>query len=99
MRVLIYILLAVSSELWAVSHEQKLQNAHGSQLETQSPMTVEHYENQIRLADSLYKNYLPQYNFEQVKAAVGFFDSLRLTTVNRQQTSSTDLEKTNHLSI
>ncbi|MBQ3595987.1 MAG: hypothetical protein II981_11345, partial [Bacteroidales bacterium] len=33
-----------------------------------------------RLADSLYKNYLPQYNFEEVKAAVMFFDSLRLTT-------------------
>ena len=49
-------------------------------------LTVDYYESQIRLADSLYKNYLPQYNFEQVKAAVGFFDSLRLTTVNSQQT-------------
>ena len=45
------------------------------------------YENQIRLADSLYKNYLPQSNFEEVKAAVGFFDSLRLTTDNSQQTT------------
>ena len=43
-------------------------------------MSVDYYENQIRLADSLYKNYLPQYNFEEVKAAVMFFDSLRLTT-------------------
>ena len=49
-------------------------------------LTVDYYESQIRLADSLYKNYLPQYNFEQVKAAVGFFDSLRLTTDNSQQT-------------
>ncbi|MBQ8761215.1 MAG: hypothetical protein IJZ06_07325, partial [Bacteroidales bacterium] len=41
-----------------------------------------YYEYQIHLADSLYKNYLPQYNFDEVKAAVAFFDSLRLTTVN-----------------
>ena len=94
MRVLIYILLAVSSELWAVSHEQKLQNAHGSQLETQSPMTVEHYENQIRLADSLYKNYLPQYNFEQVKAAMEFFDSVQLSAISRQRRGLFDKKAT-----
>ena len=41
------------------------------------PLSVDYYENQIRLADSLYKNYLPQYNFEEVKAAVEFFDSIR----------------------
>ena len=45
------------------------------------------YESQIRIADSLYKNYLPQYNFEEVKAAVEFFDSLRLSTDNGQQTT------------
>ena len=49
-------------------------------------LTVDYYESQICLADSLYKNYLPQYNFEEVKAAVGFFDSLRLSTDNSQQT-------------
>ena len=72
----------------ALSNEQKSPNAQGSQHEAQSlkktvdccPLTVDYYENQIRLADSLYKNYLPQYNFEEVKAAVMFFDSLRLTT-------------------
>ena len=66
-----------------MSHEQRFQNAHSSQLEAQSPSQVFrfsdsqilYYENQIRLADSLYKNYLPQYNFEEVKAAVMFFDS------------------------
>ena len=58
-------------------------------------LTVDYYESQIRLADSLYKNYLPQYNFEQVKAAVGFFDSLRLTTVNSQRT--TDFLETENL--
>ena len=50
-------------------------------------LSVDYYESQIRIADSLYKNYLPQYNFEQVKAAVEFFDSLRLTTDNSQQTT------------
>ena len=52
-------------------------------------LSVDYYENQIRLADSLYKNYLPQSNFEEVKAAVEFFDSLRLikTTDNSQQTT------------
>ena len=55
------------------------------------------YENQIRLADSLYKNYLPQYNFEEVKAAVMFFDSLRLTTDNSQRT--TDFLESENLEI
>ena len=50
------------------------------------PLTVDYHESQIRLADSLYKNYLPQYNFDEVKKAVEFFDSLRLTTANGQQT-------------
>ena len=51
--------------------------------------SASYYESQIRKADSLYKNYLPQYNFEEVKAAMEFFDSLRLskTTDNRQQTT------------
>ena len=46
------------------------------------------HESQIRKADSLYKNYLPQYNFDEVKAAMEFFDSLQLskTTDNRQRT-------------
>jgi len=51
-----------------------------SQVFSFSVSQILYFENQIRLADSLYKNYLPQYNFEEVKAAVMFFDSLRLTT-------------------
>ena len=43
-----------------------------------------YYESQILLADSLYKNYLPQYNFDEVKAAVAFFER---TTVKSQQTT------------
>ena len=46
-----------------------------SQVFNFSVSQILYYENQIRLADSLYKNYLPQYNFEEVKAAVMFFDS------------------------
>ncbi|MBE6341962.1 MAG: hypothetical protein E7065_01020 [Lentimicrobiaceae bacterium] len=84
-----------SCEPRAMSNEQKSPNAQSSQLETQSPSQVFsfsdsqilYFENQIRLADSLYKNYLPQYNFEEVKAAVMFFDSLRLTTDNSQRTT------------
>ena len=41
------------------------------------PLSVDYYESQIRKADSLYKNYLPQYNFDEVKAAMEFFDSSR----------------------
>ena len=52
------------------------------------------YENQIRLADSLYKNYLPQYNFEEVKAAVEFFDSLRLSAISRQRRGLFDKKDT-----
>ena len=94
-----------SCEPRAMSNEQKSPNAQGSQHEAQSlkktvdccPLTVDYYENQIRLADSLYKNYLPQYNFEEVKAAVMFFDSLRLTTDNSQRT--TDLLESENLKI
>ena len=92
-----------SSEPRAMSNEQKSPNAQSSQLEAQSlkktvdccPLTVDYFENQIRLADSLYKNYLPQYNFEEVKAAVMFFDSLRLSTDNSQRT--TDFLETENL--
>ena len=53
------------------------------------PLSVDYYESQIRKADSLYKNYLPQYNFDEVKAAMEFFDSFQLskTTDNRQRTT------------
>ena len=77
----------------AMSNEQKSPNAQGSQHEAQSlkktvdccPLTVDYYENQIRLADSLYKNYLPQYNFEEVKAAVMFFDSCEPRAMSNEQ--------------
>ena len=98
----------------AMSNEQKSPNAQGSQHEAQSlkktvdccPLTVDYYENQIRLADSLYKNYLPQYNFEEVKAAVMFFDSCEQRAMSNEPFSETEKsvniseicgnEKTNH---
>ena len=48
------------------------------------PLSVDFYESQIRMADSLYKNYLPQSNFEEVKAAMEFFDSVEVHTQNVQ---------------
>ena len=55
-----------------------------SQVFSFSVSQILYFENQIRLADSLYKNYLPQYNFEEVKAAVMFFDSCQSSAVSRQ---------------
>ena len=69
------------SQVFSFSDSKK-----SSQVFSFSFSQILYYENQIRLADSLYKNYLPQYNFEEVKKAVEFFDSLRLTTANGQQT-------------
>ena len=57
-------------------------------------LTVDYYESQIRIADSLYKNYLPQYNFEQVKAAVEFFDSVQLSAISRQRRGLFDKKAT-----
>ena len=42
-----------------------------------SASNIRFHESQIRVADSLYKNYLPQYNFDEVKAAMEFYDSIR----------------------
>ena len=47
--------------------------------------SASYYESQIRKADSLYKNYLPQYNFEEVKAAMEFFDSYQPSAISRQR--------------
>ena len=56
-----------------------------SQVFSFSDSQVLHHENQIRLADSLYKNYLPQYNFDEVKKAMEFFDSVQLSAISRQR--------------
>ena len=94
MRILVvFILLTIfsGSELRAMSIEQESPKAQCSQLIAQSNInyddSVSFYESQIRKADSLYKNYLPQYNFDEVKSAVEFFDSLRLSTDNSQRTT------------
>ena len=62
-----------------------------SQIFSFSDSQIQYYESQIRLADSLYKNYLPQYNFEEVKAAVMFFDSCE----QRAMSNETFLESEN----
>ncbi len=81
------------SEPRSMSNEQRFRKAQSSKLEAQSTSQVfsfsdsqiQYYENQIRLADSLYKNYLPQSNFEEVKAAMEFFDSVQLSAISRQR--------------
>ena len=75
--------------------EEKTQRLNDAKTQSKDSATLclcdsaSYYESQIRKADSLYKNYLPQYNFDEVKAAMEFFDSLRLskTTDNSQQTT------------
>ena len=41
---------------------------------SQQEISLSEVEYNIRLSDSLYKNYLPQYNYEEVKASVEFFE-------------------------
>ena len=77
-----------------------------SQVFSFSVSQILYFENQIHIADSLYKNYLPQYNFEEVKAAVMFFDSCEQRAMSNEPFSETEKsvniseicgnEKTNH---
>ena len=74
------------SEPRAMSNEQRFRKAQSpSQVFSFSDSQIQYYENQIRLADSLYKNYLPQSNFEEVKAAMEFFDNVQLSAISRQR--------------
>ena len=90
-KIWIFILfLAISCQLSAVSGSQVFsfsdsQIQKDSQVFNFSDSQILYFENQIRLADSLYKNYLPQYNFEEVKAAMEFFDSVQLSAISRQR--------------
>ena len=72
-----------------MSLEQEFPQAHSSQPIAHSNInhddSASYYESQIRKADSLYKNYLPQYNFEEVKAAVEFFDSYQPSAISGQR--------------
>ena len=74
-----------------MSIEQESPKTQCSQLIAQSNInyddSVSFYESQIRKADSLYKNYLPQYNFDEVKAAMEFFDSIRNSGVQELRNS------------
>ena len=92
MRILVvFILLTIfsGSELRAMSIEQESPKAQCSQFIAQSNInyddSVSFYESQIRIADSLYKNYLPQSNFEEVKAAMEFFDSYQPSAISGQR--------------
>ena len=65
-----------------------------SQVFNFSDSQILYFENQIRLADSLYKNYLPQYNFDEVKAAVMFFDSCEQRAMSNETFLETENLKT-----
>ena len=89
MRILVVLILLA----FGLVTEGKTQRLNDAKTQSKDSATLclcdsaSYYESQIRIADSLYKNYLPQYNFEEVKAAVEFFDSLRMSTDNSQQTT------------
>ena len=103
--ILVFILLAFSFNKTTVNSQQTTDFVHKRATDNSQqtlctsdacsrtvdccPLSVDYYESQISKADSLYKNYLPQYNFDEVKAAMEFFDSLQLskTTDNRQRTT------------
>ena len=87
-------LRTVESESWQKSESHKVARSQSDCLSDTATLRLcdsatlrpyDFYESQIRLADSLYKNYLPQYNFEEVKAAMEFFDSVQLSAISRQR--------------
>ena len=96
MRILVvFILLAVG-----LATEVKTQRLNDAKTQSEDSASLclcdsaSYYESQIRKADSLYKNYLPQYNFEEVKAAVEFLDSLnscQSSAVRRHQSKFSKL--------
>ena len=88
-RIWVFILFLILSQSHKVARSQS-----DCLSDSASLRPYDFYENQIRLADSLYKNYLPQYNFEEVKAAVMFFDSLRLSAISRQRRGLFDKKDT-----
>ena len=78
-------LKTAESESWLNSQSHKVARPQNSCLSDSKILRpYDFYENQIRFADSLYKNYLPQYNFEEVKAAMEFFDSVQMSAISRQ---------------
>ena len=87
-------LRTVESESWQKSESHKVARSQSDCLSDTATLRLcdsatlrpyDFYESQIRLADSLYKNYLLQYNFEEVKAAMEFFDSVQLSAISRQR--------------
>ena len=96
MRILVvFILLAVG-----LATEVKTQRLNDAKTQSEDSASLclcdsaSYYESQIRKADSLYKNYLPQYNFEEVKVAMEFFDSLnscQSSAVSRHQSKFSKL--------
>ena len=87
MRILVVLILLAFS----LVTEGKTQRLNDAKTQSKDSATLclcdsaSYYESQIRKADSLYKNYLPQSNFEEVKAAVEFFDSYQRSAISGQR--------------
>ena len=88
-RIWVFILFLILSQSHKVARSQS-----DCLSDSASLRPYDFYENQIRLADSLYKNYLPQSNFEEVKKAMEFFDSVQLLAISRQHRGLFDKKDT-----
>ena len=89
----IFILLAFGCQQTTVNGQHILDNGDGNgNPSSKSASKILLHESSIHIADSLYKNYLPQYNFDEVKAAMDFFESLRLSTDHRSWIMETEAE-------
>ena len=87
MRILVILILLA----FGLVTEGKTQRLNDAKTQSKDSATLclcdsaSYYESQIRIADSLYKNYLPQYNFEEVKAVMEFFDSYQPSAISGQR--------------
>ena len=87
MRILVVLILLA----FGLVTEGKTQRLNDAKTQSKDSATLclcdsaSYYESQIRIADSLYKNYLPQSNFEEVKAAMEFFDSYQQSAISGQR--------------
>ena len=97
MRILVVLILLAFGFQQVPNPDNGCGYGNGNNISTPTPISaseIRFHESQIRKADSLYKNYLPQSNFEEVKVAMEFFDSLnscQSSAVSRHQSKFSKL--------
>ena len=97
MRILVVLILLAFGFQQVPNPDNGCGYGNGNNIPTPTPISASEicfHESQIRKADSLYKNYLPQSNFEEVKVAMEFFDSLnscQSSAVSRHQSKFSKL--------